>query len=102
MNRKILIEVAKELEKQVSLAKQRGFKNADCVLTPEVVDLLPKIYAREIKSPVKLQFTAGPHWNFCETDLGECSELESAWANFCIEIQGQRELVESIKYRVKK
>jgi hypothetical protein len=77
-----LQKVARELERQVEISLARGYENAGNVLTSEIVELLPSIYDGSISLPVKLKYTAGPHRNFTETKLGECHDLESAWANF--------------------
>lgn len=73
---------AEGLERAVEAAKTQGHENADCVLTPEVRALLPKAKAGLLEGPVKLQFVAGPRWNFTETRLGDCRELEDAWCEF--------------------
>lgn len=82
MNIEAIRSAAAALEAEVSNAKSAGFKNADCVLTAEVRRLLPLAKAGKISEPVRLQFTAGPAREFCETNLGECRALEEAWAKF--------------------
>ena len=82
MERTSLLEAADALEVQVASALASGYENATCVLTSEVVELIARIRAGETVAPIKLQFTAGPAWNFFETSLGECKQLESAWYGF--------------------
>lgn len=97
MDRLRLRDSANRLLLEVERAKQAGYSRADAVLTPEVQRLLPEILELRLADPVELQFTAGPAHNFSETELGNCKELEAAWANFCIEVQGQREFLEELK-----
>lgn len=78
---------AEELERAVKAAKGQGYENADCVLTSEVLALLPKAKAGNLPTPIKLQFTAGPAWNFFETSLGDCRELEDAWCEFRMAVE---------------
>jgi len=87
MDRDLVKKAAERLEQAVETAKQQGYENADCVLTSEVRDLLPRAKAGLLESPVTLKFTAGPRWNFSETRLGECSELEGAWCDFRMAVE---------------
>lgn len=87
MDLDLIRAAAERLERAVEVAKGQGYENADCVLTPEVLALLPKAKAGLLERPVKLQFTAGPRWNFTETKLGHCSELEDAWSEFRMAVE---------------
>jgi hypothetical protein len=78
---------AEMLEQAVRAAQEQGYENADCVFTSEVLALLPKAKAGEIAAPVKLKFTAGPRWNFTETRLGDCGDLEEAWCEFRMAVE---------------
>ena len=101
MNTVRLREAAERLEREVAGALAAGYENADCVLTSEVRELLPLAKAGRITAPVRLQFTAGPAWNFFETRLGECMQLQSAWNEFrwLIEDQGFDPLVRADRGR---
>ena len=87
MDLDLIRAAAEKLERAVEAAKGQGYENADCVLTPEVRALLPKAKAGLLQQPVKLQFAAGPRWNFTETKLGDCSELENAWSEFRMAVE---------------
>lgn len=87
MDLDLIRKAAERLERAVEAAKEQGYENADCVLTPEVRALLPKAKSGQLAEPVKLQFTAGPRWNFSETELGRCSELEDAWCEFRMAVE---------------
>ncbi|MHA6204902.1 hypothetical protein ACXU4B_10790 [Dyella soli] len=80
-------KAAEQLERAVQAAREQGFENADCVLTSEVLALLPKAKAGELTAAVQLKFTAGPRWNFTETRLGDCGELEDAWCEFRMAVE---------------
>ena len=82
MNTEAIRAAALTLEAEVRKAEAAGYRNADCVLTPEVRKLLPLAKAGTLTRPVWLKFTAGPARNFSETRLGECRALEEAWAKF--------------------
>jgi hypothetical protein len=90
MDLDLMRTAAERLERAVAAAKDQGYENADFVLTPEVRHLLSKTKAGLLKEPVKLQFTAGPSWNFTETALGQCVELEAAWSNFRMVVEDWR------------
>jgi hypothetical protein len=96
-----LREAAERLEREVAGALAAGYENADCVLTSEIRELLPLAKAGRITEPVRLQFTAGPAWNFFETRLGECVQLQSAWHEFrwLIEDQDSDPLVQADRGR---
>jgi hypothetical protein len=87
MNPETIKAAAVALELEVQKAKDAGYENADCVFTAEVRRLLLLAKSGEIKEPVRLEFTAGPAWNFFETKLGECRALEEAWAKFRAEVE---------------
>ena len=96
-----LREAAERLEREVAEAIAAGYENADCVLTAEVRALRPLIKAGRVTEPVRLQFRAGPAWNFFETRLGERVQLQGAWHQFCwlIEDQDSDPLVQADRAR---
>lgn len=101
MNQERLVELARKLEQCVENALQAGYESADCVITEEVADLLPRIYAGEITEPVKLNQTEFPCQVFEGTDLCHCETLEDTWMEFCMELQGHRQVVENYYQEMK-
>ena len=87
MNQEKLRTAASKLEEEVDRAVKAGYKEALGVLTAELLELIARAKAGQIMAPVELQFTAGPAWLFSETRLGECRELEAAWAGFRAEVE---------------
>ncbi|MES2106975.1 MAG: hypothetical protein V4634_23370 [Pseudomonadota bacterium] len=94
-----LKEATERLLAEVDIAKASGYK-IEAILTPEVRTLLPGIMNLELEEPVTLQYAAGAAWNFSETSLGECKNLESAWAEFRIELEGRRKFIEALKTKM--
>lgn len=82
MDKQRIRQAALNLEREVAIAQSVGYENADCVFTQEVKELLLLAKDDKLEPPVELRFTAGPAWNFSETNLGDCKALEGAWAKF--------------------